>query len=308
MRNPLKKIAKYLAHPNLAAGILFEKLFARSAMPDARYLEIEFRLRTGHRLNLKNPQTFSEKIQWLKLYDRRDAYTRMVDKYAVRSYITEKIGGEFLFPLLGVWDKFDDIDFESLPEQFVLKCNHDSGGLVICTDKSRFNERAAKKLFTRHLKINYYYGGKQWVYKNIIPKIIAEKYMTDESGTELKDYKFFCFNGEPKIIQVDFNRYTGHKRNFYTAEWNYTPVVLLYKTYPDIQIPKPPYLAAMLDIAKTLSEDIPFVRVDLYAINGKVYFGELTFYPGSGYEKFLTPEWDGIFGDWLALPAGGTPR
>jgi hypothetical protein len=308
VRNPFKKIAKYLAHPNLAAGILFEKLFARSAMPDARYLEIEFRLRTGHRLNLKNPQTFSEKIQWLKLYDRRDAYTRMVDKYAVRSYITEKIGGEFLFPLLGVWDKFDGIDFESLPEQFVLKCNHDSGGLVICTDKSRFDTCAAKKLFTRHLKINYYYGGKQWAYKNIVPKIIAEKYMTDESGTELKDYKFFCFNGEPKIIQVDFNRYTGHKRNFYTPEWDYAPVTLLYKTYPNIQIPKPPCLGVMHEIAKTLSAGIPFVRVDLYAINGKVYFGELTFYPGSGYEKFLTPEWDGIFGDWLALPAGGAPR
>jgi hypothetical protein len=226
----------------------------------------------------------------------------MADKYEVRKYIAEKIGEEYLIPLLGVWNTFEDIDFNSLPDQFVLKCTHDSGGVVICKDKNAFDLKAARKKIVIHLKRNFYWYGREWAYKNIKPRIIAEKFMVDESGTELKDYKILCFNGEPRLIQVDFDRFVKHKRNLYSTEWQYQLVELGYPTYPQIRIKKPESLELMLQLAKKLSFGIPHLRVDLYSIKQKIYFGELTFYHGSGFEKFTPSEWDKTLGDWLELP------
>ena len=175
-------------------------------LPDETILKIKFKDRIGKELNLKKPKTFNEKLQWLKLYDRNPAYTKLVDKYEVRKHIAKTIGQEYLIPLLGVWDTFEDINFSKLPNQFVLKCTHDSGGLIICTDKNRLDIDAARKKINKCLKRNYYYPGREWPYKNVKPRIICEKYMVDESGTELKDYKFMCFNGEVKCIFVCLNR------------------------------------------------------------------------------------------------------
>jgi hypothetical protein len=294
------KLIKGFVHPNLALSLVLEKFGV--FIPDRKYLVFQYRLRTGLKLNLDNPVTFNEKLQWLKLYNRKPEYTKMADKYEARKYVSRKIGEEYLIPLLGVWNKFDEIDFEKLPNQFVLKATHDSGGLVICKDKNEFSIKQAQKVIEKHLRQNYYYGGREWVYRDIQPRIVVEKYMTDESGTELKDYKIFCFDGIPKIIQVDFNRFTGHKRNFYSTKWEYQPFSLLHKTYPDIDIAKPKSLDKLLEIAGILSEGIPYLRVDLYLINDGIYFGEMTFYPEDGYGLFTPHKWDKIFGNWIILP------
>jgi hypothetical protein len=279
----------------------FKKLVLDN-IPDSIYLRMLYKRRLGTKLNLKNPQTFNEKLQWLKLYDRKPEYTTMVDKYAVKKYVADKIGEQYIIPTLGVWDKFEDIDFDKLPNQFVLKCTHDSGGLAICKDKSEFDIKAARKKINKSLKRNYYYSGREWPYKNVPRRIIAEKYMTDESGVELKDYKVFNFDGEPKFIQVDYDRFVEHKRNLYSTDWKYIDAAIQYPTNKKNQINKPECLNEMLDLARKLSVGIPHVRTDFYIVNSKIYFGELTFYHGSGVEKF-TPEEFGIeVGSWLKLP------
>jgi hypothetical protein len=300
MKKVLAKMVKGILHPNLVIILFFE--WVGRFLQDKPYLELQYRLHTGAKLDLDNPKTFNEKIQWLKLYSRKPEYTHMADKYEARRYISEKVGSKYLIPLFGVWDSFSNIDFALLPNQFVLKCNHDSQGLVICKNKEQLNMKKARKKIENRLKQNYYYGGREWVYKDIKPRILAEKYLADESGSELKDYKLFCCNGEPKIIQVDFNRFTGHKRNFYSPLWEYQPVALLYQPHPEIAVPKPKPLKKMLDLAKILSEGIPFLRTDFYVVDEKIYVGELTFYPEDGYGKFLTPEWNNVFGDWIVLP------
>ena len=254
------------------------------------------------KLDLDNPQTFNEKLQWLKLYDRDPKYTQMVDKYEVRKYIKEKIGEEYLIPLLGVYDKFEDIDFDKLPKQFVIKCNHDSGGLVICKDKSMLNIEEARKKINKSLKKNYFYSGREWPYKNVKPRIIIEKYMEDKETKELIDYKFMCFNGEPKCVFTCTERYNdGLKVTFFDMEWKKMPFIRHYPASSK-KINKPVNYDKMLKFSKMLSKNIPFVRVDWYEINGKLYFGELTFYPGSGFEEFKPEEWDKRIGDMLILP------
>jgi hypothetical protein len=305
MKKCFKRILKGLLHPNRLLSLGLEK--CGRLIPDKPYLKLQFLLRTGSTLNLENPLTFTEKLQWLKIYDRKPEYTRMADKYAAREFISEKIGAEYLIPLLGVWDKFDNIDFDALPDQFVLKTNHDSNCTIICTDKNKFNIKQTRKKIEKHLNQNYYYGGREWVYKDIKPRIIAEKYMVDESGTELKDYKVFCFNGEPKIIQVDFNRFTGHKRNLYSTQWEYQKFTYGYKTYPDIIIKKPESLDKLLELAGILSAGIPQVRVDFYIIHNGIYFGEMTFYTADGYLSFAPREWNNIFGSWITLPKKDGP-
>ncbi|MEX2512332.1 MAG: ATP-grasp fold amidoligase family protein [Cyclobacteriaceae bacterium] len=251
---------------------------------------------------LENPKTFSEKLQWLKLYDRNQEYTKMVDKYQVREYIKEQLGEEYLIPLIGVYDSFDEIDFENLPAKFVLKCTHDSGGLVICKDKSKLNIKKAKQKIKRSLQRNYYDPTREWPYKNVKPRLVCEKYMVDESGIELKDYKIFCFNGEPKVIQVDFDRFNGHKRNFYDTNWNYIAVEYKYPTYSEKEFKKPEKLKDMVKFAKILSKGISFIRIDFYLINSKVYFGEITFYPESGFGKFIPESYNELLGTWMDLP------
>lgn len=270
--------------------------------PDNQFLRKMFKNRMKEELNLENPKTFNEKLQWLKLYDRRPEYTMMVDKYAVRKHIAETIGEEYLIPLLGVWERAEDIDFDKLPDQFVLKCNHNSGGLCICTDKSQLDILKVRKGLNKALKQDYYLAGREWPYKNVPRRIIAEKYMVDESGTELKDYKVFCFNGEPKIIQVDFNRNTSHRKNLYDIEWNLLNLEFNYPSKRDIIIDRPMCLEDMLKYAKKLSSGIPYLRVDFYSIYDKLYFGELTFFPASGFGRFVPDKWDTMLGEWLQLP------
>lgn len=295
---------KFFTDPAIRFGYL-GKLGLWDRMPDKKYLEKLFELCTGYALDLENPRTFNEKIQWLKLYDHRPEYTTMVDKYAAKKWVADRIGEQYIIPTLGVWEHFDEIDFDGLPEQFVLKCTHDSGGVVLVADKSKLDKKAAKRKIEKHLKYNYYYGGREWPYKNVPPRIIAEPYLTDESGTELKDYKIFNFDGQPKLIQVDYGRFAEHKRNLYSTDWQYIEASILYPTDPDHQIEKPKNLDKMLELAHKLSEGYPHVRTDFYNIDGKILFGELTLLHGSGFEKFTPPALGEQMGQWLKLPSGG---
>ncbi len=275
-------------------------------LSDEEYLKRFYQATMGMPLNLDNPKTFNEKLQWLKLYDRRPEYTMMVDKYLVREHIANKLGKEYLIPLLGVWDTPEDIDFDMLPNQFVLKCNHNSGlGMCICNNKTKLNINKVKKELYKGLKQNYYLTGREWPYKNVPRKIIAEKYMREFNTKEkdLKDYKLMCFNGEVKCSFVCSDRFSsqGLHVTFFDREWNIMP---FERHYPHIEegLPKPINYEKMIELAEILSKDIPFVRVDFYEINRKIYFGELTFFPGSGMEKFEPEAWDYKLGEWLVLP------
>ena len=270
-------------------------------LPDYIFIPFIYRMSTGKRLDLKEPVTFNEKIQWLKLYDHNPLYMQLSDKYRVRSYVEEKIGNGFLIPLLGKWNSVSEIDFDNLPNQFVLKCNHDSGGIVICTDKRIFDIKKAKEKLNHHLAQNYYYMSREWAYKDIKPCIICEKYLFDEKTHDLRDYKFFCFNGMPKLIQVDFNRFIDHKRNIYSLDWELQDLTIKCPNDPKVIIEKPPNLDEMIEIAKKLSAGIPEVRVDLYSVNGKTYFSEMTLYHGSGIEKFSSQELAEKMGSWIDL-------
>ena len=276
-----------------------------NVLPDKIYLNLLYQVRTGRKMDWKNPKSFNEKLNWLKLYDRRPEYVKMADKYEVREYIKEKLGEEYLIPILGVWDSVEEIDFSKLPEQFVLKCTHDSASVVICKDKQQFDKDAAIQKLQHSLGINYFYPSREWPYKEITPRIIAEQYMVDESHTELKDYKIYNFHGKPELIQVDFGRFTHHERNLYTTEWEYIDEQIEYPKNPKIQIAKPDNLEEMLDCAKKLSEGIPSVRTDFYSINGKTYFGEITFYQEGGFAKFEHESYALKLGDLIQLPTKG---
>lgn len=271
-------------------------------LPDKLYLTLLYQVRTGKKINWENPKSFNEKLNWLKLYDRRPEYVMMADKYEVRKYIEEKLGEEYLIPVLGVWNSVDEIDFSKLPEQFVLKCTHDSASVVICKDKHTFNKENAIERLKSSLKINYFYPSREWPYKEIKPRIIAEQYMVDESHTELKDYKIYNFNGEPELIQVDFGRFTHHERNLYSTEWEYIDEQIEYPKNSKVQIAKPDNLEEMLMCAKKLSKGLPSVRTDFYSINGKTYFGEITFYQEGGFGKFENESYERKLGDLIQLP------
>ncbi len=270
-------------------------------LPDEQYLKIKFYENTGEKLDLKNPRTFNMKMQWLKLHNRNPLYTQLADKYSVRSYVEKCIGKKGLNELYGVYSSFDEIDFESLPSQFVMKCTHDCGSVLICRDKKKFDFISARKKISRALKKNYYWEGREWPYKDIKPRIIIEKYLHDDGSDELKDYKVFCFHGIPQVIQVDFDRFRNHRRNLYDTQWNYLGYTTLYPTDPDYRIAKPVCLEKMLEDARKLSEGIPFVRVDFYVVNDVPLFGEMTFFHGGGMEPFKPKEWDYRLGKWLEL-------
>lgn len=273
-------------------------------VPDKIYLKVYYRLRFHSKLNLKNPKTFNEKIQWLKLNDRNPEYIKIVDKYEVRKIIKEKIGGEYLVPIYGVWDTFEQIDFEKLPEKFVLKCTHDSGGVVICKNKNDLDKEKAKKKIEKCLKNNFYYIAREWPYKKVKPRIICEQYLEDSQNKELIDYKIMCFNGNPKCLFVCIDRESnsGLKLNFYDLDWNKLPFKRRYPNF-DRKIQKPKQFDKMLELAKKLSKDIPFVRVDFYEVNEKIYFGELTLFPGGGFEEFTPSKYDEELGSWINLKA-----
>ena len=272
-------------------------------LPDELFLKIKFRQMMGKKLDLESPQTFSEKIQWLKLYDRRPEYTTMVDKYAVKDYVAKKIGAEYIIPTLGVWDSVEDIEWDLLPNQFVLKCTHDSGGLVICRDKSKLDRQGAEKILHRGLVRDYYRKSREWPYKNVKPRIIAEKYIDPSPQIDLPDYKFFCFNGEPKFCQVISGRGSKMCIDFFDHDWTHQ-VFHEPKFFPFAdEIPqKPKHLEEMWRLARLLAENKAFSRIDFYDINDHVYFGEITFFPTSGMGGFMPDEWDMIFGNLITLP------
>lgn len=271
---------------------------------DEEYLKKIFKANMGYSLNLEDPKTFNEKLQWLKLYNRRPEYTMMVDKYKVREYISEKIGEEYLIPLIGLWDDPDDIDFDTLPNQFVLKCNHNSGlGMYICEDKKNIDVQKVKKELRKGLKQDYYLLGREWPYKDVPRKVVAEKYMTDETGTNLRDYKFYCFDGNAKVVGIYQDRNTEKETtgDFFDMDFNWLDFTF---NMPNAKVKpsKPNHFEKMIEIAEILSEGIPHVRVDLYLSNDKIYFGELTFFDGSGFDKIEPFEWDVKLGSWINLP------
>lgn len=272
-------------------------------LSDKLCLKLQFLCRMGYRLNLKNPVSFSEKLQWLKLYDRNSKYTKLVDKYEVKQYISEIISESYIIPTIGVWDSCDQINWNSLPNQFVLKTTHSGGsaGVIICKDKSKLNIQSVNKLLSKSQKQSIYRTFREWPYKNIQPRIIAEQYMEQSDGSPLIDYKFFCFSGTPKFLYV---RIPGSKPtvNYMTLNWERTSFRRFDCEPSDLIPEKPSQFDAMVKIVTDLSKDIPFVRVDLYEINKRVYFSELTFFPSSGLLPFVPPEWDFKLGDLLQLP------
>lgn len=300
MRN-LKKVFQYIIDPGyrFAKDAEFGKY---DRLSDEELLKRRFYVCMKKELDLENPQTFNEKLQWLKLYDRKPEYTRMVDKLAVKQYIADVIGEEYVIPTLGVWDRFEDIDFDSLPDQFVLKCTHDSGGIVICRDKAKLDISKAKKRITASLKCDFYMRGREWPYKNVPKRIIAEKYLQDTAEDALTDYKFFCFNGVAKIMYISKDHGKDPRTNFFDMDFN--PLPIRAKDPPSDIIPaKPENFELMERLATCLAKDIPFVRVDFYNIDGNVYLGELTFFHMAGFAKISPEEWDYKLGSWLNLPS-----
>lgn len=288
--------------PKLPLKLLLNKV--APIFPDKLFLQISFFIKLGHKLNIVSPQTYNEKLQWLKLYNRKPEYSKMVDKYEAKKYVGDIIGEEHIIPTIGLYNSVEEIPWDSLPNQFVLKCTHDSGGIVICKDKSCLNIKQAKEKLAKGLSKTYFYQNREWPYKNVKPRIICEEYMVDESGYELKDYKWFCFDGEVKALFIATDRGNPNedtKFDFYDSEYNHLPFT---NGHPNAtrEIKKPVGFDKMKEIASKLSKDIPHVRVDLYDINGKIYFGEMTFFHWSGMVPFDPEEWDYKFGKWIKLP------
>lgn len=282
----MKKIINFFNNP-LQFLVWLDKINVLR-LSDKNYISILYKTVFKQKINLDNPKTFNEKLQWLKLNDRKDVYTMMVDKYKAKEYVSKIIGKEYIINTLGVYDSFDSIDFEKLPNQFVMKCTHDSGGLVIVKDKNKLNIKEARKKITKSLKNNYYLLGREWPYKNVEPKIIVEEYMEDYKYNELRDYKVYAFNGKCDYVMLCFDRFNdGPKFIYFDKDWN------MKKEFSNdgmkygdvIKIDKPKNLNKMFEFSKILSENIPFVRVDFYEVNGNLYFGELTFYPSSGLDN-----------------------
>lgn len=280
------------------------KLGLHNKMSDEAFLKTLYRNHLGKELNLDSPTTYNEKIQWLKIHDRKPEYTMMVDKVGVKSYVADKIGEQYIIPTIGVWDKFDEIDFDKLPNRFVLKTTHDSGGVVICKDKNTFNIKSARKTLNKFLKRKYYQLKREWPYKDVKPRIICEEYMEDSRTSELRDYKFFCFSGKAKMIFIASDRQNKSeetKFDFFDMEYNHLPFT---NGHPNAKVlpERPQCFSEMRRLAEILSENIPHVRVDFYEVDGRVYFGELTFSHWSGLVAFDPEEWDTTIGSWIKLP------
>ena len=297
----------YIEHPRVLLESLLKKF--GGWIPDKQYLQMQYYLKMGKRLNLNHPQTFSEKIQWLKLYNRRPEYTMMVDKFVVKAYVADIIGSEYVIPTIGVWNRPEDIDFKSLPEQFVLKTTHGggSGGVLICTDKSKLDAGLVVKKMKKAMKGNIYKGYREWPYKDVKRRIIAEMYIGNQNE-DLKDYKFFCFNGEPKYCQVIGERRTRESIDFFDMGWKHQPFCglcpadspLMFETAKITPL-KPLHYEKMQELARKLSCGTPFCRIDLYDTPKQVYFGEITFFPASGLGIFTPDEFNGRLGEMIIL-------
>lgn len=274
---------------------------ACSFIDDRRYLKMIFFVKVKYSLSLENPRSFNEKLQWLKLNDRNNSYPDLVDKYRVREFVAERIGDDYLIPLVGLWDTVDEVDFGSLPDRFVAKCTHDSGSVVICADKESFDEDVAKKKLSHALRHNMFFAGREWPYSKVKPRIIIEEYLGDPSD-DLIDYKFMCFGGKVKCIFTCTERFSGEglRVTFFDTDWKKLP---FERHYPasDKAIPEPENLSEMIRIAESLSKGLVFARIDLYVSDNSIYFGEVTLYPGSGFEPFRPIEWDYTLGSWLDI-------
>ena len=301
MEDKLRKVFRCIFDKDYRFNVLSNFGFFNS-MEDEEYLKKFFLAKMGYELNLNNPETFNEKMQWLKLNYRCPIFTQMVDKYEVRKYIANIIGEEYSVPLIAVWDSPDDIEFDKLPSQFVLKTTHGCGGMYICRDKSTFDLNGAKKALKKTFYKNYYMYMREWPYKNVQPRVIAEQYMQNGDEVHLKVYKIFNFNGIPKIIQAIQNDKTHDESiDYFDADWN---LLDLHQNYPNskIKTEKPKTLEKMLELSKKCSSGFPFLRTDWYEINGRVYFSEFTFYSDAGMEPFYPEKWDKILGSWITLP------
>lgn len=274
------------------------KEYVKKLIPDKVYLKRLYKNTFNKKLNLKNPQTFNEKLQWLKLNDRKEIYTTLVDKYEVKKYIANIIGEEYIIPTLGIYDKFDDIDFDKLPNKFVIKCTHDSGSTIVCKNKDEFDIQDAKRTIENNLRKNFYYNFREWPYKNVKPRIIIEEYLEDKIVGEIRDYKFLCYNGNAKYVMVCCDRNIQQtKYYFFNKNWKFKKFDASTKDLNNSEeIYKPKQIDKMFKIAEQLSKDIKFVRVDLYYINEKIYFGEMTFYPLAGFDTAYDEKTDLILG------------
>ena len=295
-------LKEYIANPKYMLFSLLSKI--GFWIPDKLYLQLLYFIMTGRRLDLKNPQTFSEKLQWLKLYDRQPAYTKMVDKYAVKDYVARIIGKDYVIPILGVWDKPDDVDFDSLPDQFVLKTTYGGGsvGVILCKDKSSFNVENARLLLKKAMKQDIYKESREWPYKNIRRRIFVEKYLEGENGN-LDDYKVLCFSGKARLIEYHANRFSpNHTQDFYDTNWNKTSLSQGgFNTVSNLVVDRPICLERMLELSESLAKGIPMCRIDWYIANQKLYFGEITFFDASGFEPFDREEDEIMLGSWIDL-------
>jgi len=300
--NSLNKGIKLLFSNPREFVIALNQLGIYNWIPDPVFLKLIYRLHFGKNLNLENPTTFNEKLQWLKLYDRNPIYTNYADKYLVREFVKNTIGEKYLVPLIAVYDSADEINWNALPNKFIVKCNHASGRNIICMNKDNFDIIDARKKLAKWIGHNFFWHGREWAYKNIKPRIIVEHFLEDDKG-DLLDYKFMCFNGKTKCLFVcsDRNNGEGLKVDFYDMNWKHMNFERHYKN-SGRTILKPEGFDIMVELAQKLSKGIPFVRVDFYEVNGNIYFGELTFFPGNGLEEFTPEFYDELLGSWINIP------
>lgn len=296
-------ISYFFKHPR--TGIYKYILYIAQCLPDKQFIQLQYWIAMRKKLNLKNPKTFNEKIQWLKLYDHNPQYTRMVDKVAAKDYVAGILGEDYIIPTLGVWEKAEDIEWDTLPEKFVLKCNHDSGGLIICRDKSKLDKNAAISKLNKSLKTDFYRKEREWPYKNVQRRILAEELLEPKPGTnDIPDYKWYCFDGVPKFCQVIQNRSSKETIDFFDIDWNHQNFVGLNPMADNAEVtpPRPSNLDIHIKIARELSKGIAFSRIDLYEMGQKTYFGEITLYPASGLGSFRPDNYNEILGQMLNLP------
>lgn len=297
-----RKIKTVYANPK---SILIKFMYVFSPIIDEKiYIKMLYRIRLGKQLNLKNPINYTEKLQWIKINDRKDIYTIMADKFEMKNYVSNLIGEEFVVDNYGVWDNFDDIDFSKLPDKFVLKTTHDQGGVIICKDKKSFNIKEAKKKINKHLKRKHYYFSREWPYKNIKPRILAEKLLVSEANNEINDYKIYTFNGYPKVMYITSGRGSkeGMSIDFFDIDGKRLDIIQEgFLSNKDIKVPD--LYSKMLELSKIISKGTLHLRVDFYIVNDMLYIGELTFFDGGGLFVFKPIKWDKIFGDWIQLPS-----
>lgn len=301
--NSWKTFRKYVRNGE-GLYMTLAKLGLKDSDSDEVFLRHAYKANFGRELDLEHPKRYNEKLQWLKLHDRRPEYVTMVDKYEAKKYVAERIGEQYVVPAYGVWDSPGEIDFGALPDRFVLKCTHDCGGIVICRDRKEFDEGRARQLLGKWLKRQFFQEWREWPYRLVKPRILAEKFMEDAATGELADYKFFAFDGVVRAMFVAMDRQNPDeetKFDFYDADFRHLDLV---NGHPNSRrpLPKPKSFDEMKSLAETLSKGIPHVRADFYEVDGRPYFGELTFSHWSGMVPFEPDEWDFTFGDWLRLP------